>query len=318
MTEPVISLVPVRGSELAIGKKLTQAIYDWHGKLLLEAGCVIESQSQLDALSENGFVADSTWDLKPAEPRPGTLMKPSATLSTSAKAPEKAQKPVAFAEEDHGKEIVTAMDEIRWQVNETLYLQQIDNPAVRYTVRMIGFIKGKMVFVTPPAADGKFEFVRDGQIFVARAFSGKKAYAFASATMKSVMTPHPYLLLSYPKEVRCTVVRRGVRAMVKLIASVSLGNPERTAAATLTDMSIGGASGIAKQALGVKGEEGLIKFKVHAAGQDEFLSLKTVLRSVAQAETGEGFRHGFEFVDLSIHDRLILSAYVHQTLAEGE
>lgn len=318
MTEPVISLVPVRGSELAIGKKLTQAIYDWHGKLLLEAGCVIESQSQVDALSENGFVADSTWELKPAEPKPGPLMKPANTLSASGRASEKPQKPVAFAEEDHGKEIVTAMDEIRWQVNETLYLQQIDNPTVRYTVRMIGFIKGKMVFVTPPAADGKFEYVRDGQIFVARAFSGKKAYAFASAAMKSVMTPHPYLLLSYPKEVRCTVVRRGVRASVKLIASVTLGSPERTAAATLTDMSIGGTSGIAKQALGIKGEEGMIKFKVHAAGQDEFLSLKTILRSVAQAETGEGFRHGFEFVDLSIHDRLILSAYVHQTLAEGE
>jgi c-di-GMP-binding flagellar brake protein YcgR len=313
MTEPVISLVPVRGAELAVGKKLTESIYDWHGKLLLGAGSVIESQTQLDALTENGFVSDSTWELKPAEPRPAPLMKP------SVKPVEKTgQKPVASAEDEHGKEVVTAMDDIRWQVNETLYLQQIDNTAIRHTVRMIGFIKGKMVFVTPPVVDGKFEFVREGQIFVARAFSGKKAYAFASAAMKSVMAPHPYLLLSYPKEVRCTVVRRGVRASVKLIASVTLGTPERTGATTLTDMSIGGTSGLARQSLGMKGEEGVIKFKVNAAGQDEFLSLKTVLRSVAPAETGEGFRHGFEFVDLSIHDRLILSAYVHQTLAEGE
>ncbi|NEX62606.1 flagellar brake protein [Noviherbaspirillum galbum] len=314
MTEPVISLVPVRGSELAVGKPLSQSVYDWHGKLLLGAGCVIESASQLESLTESGYVADSTWDLKPAEPKPSPLMKP----SVGAKPEKPAQKPGAPFDDDQGKEVVTAMDDIRWQVNETLYLQQIDNPNIRYTVRMIGFMKGKMVFVTPPAADGKFEFVREGQIFVARAFSGKKAYAFAAAAMKSVMTPHPYLLLSYPKEVRCTVVRRGVRAAVKLIASVTVGQPERTGAATLTDMSIGGTSGLLKQAIGVKGDEGIMKFKVHAAGQDEFLSVKIVLRSVAQAENGEGFRHGFEFVDLSIHDRLILSAFVHQTLAEGE
>ena len=113
------------------------------------------------------------------------------------------------------------------------------------------------------------------------------------------------------------MVRRGVRAEVNIIASVSLANPERVGAAVLTDLSMGGASGTLKQILGQKGEEGLIKFKVHAAGQDEFLSLTTVLRSVAPSEAGDGYKHGFEFLEVSIHDRLILSAFVHQILAEG-
>ncbi len=309
MTEPVVSLVPVRAAELAVGKPLRRSVYDWHGNLLLASGCMIESQSQLDGLIDNGFVHDSAWDLAPSQAKQNT-----------ATAPRKAATPTEPpTEESSGnKEVAVGMDDIRWYVGETLYLQQIDNSAIRYTVRLIGFIKNKTVFVTVPTVDGKFEFVRDGQTFVVRAFSGKKAYAFAATAIKSVHSPHPYLQLSYPREVLCTVVRRGVRAQVKIIAAVSLSEPERTAAATLTDLSMGGTSGTIKQIIGNKGDCGQIKFKVSAAGHDEFLNLKTVLRSVAPSENGDGFKHGFEFLDVSIHDRLILSAFVHQTLAEGE
>ncbi|HEY0846605.1 MAG TPA: flagellar brake protein [Noviherbaspirillum sp.] len=289
---------------------MQQAIYDWHGNLLLAPGCVIESQSQLQGLVDNGFIQDDTWDLaaKPAR------AAPAAASSRRPEPPEEKSR----EDDSSNKEVVVGMDDVRWYVGETLYLQQIDNPAIRYTVRLIGFVKNKTVFVTAPAVDGKFEFIRDGQTFVVRAFSGKKAYAFVAAAVKSVHSPHPYLHLSFPKEVRCTVVRRGVRAQVKIIASVWLGDSARTGAAVLTDLSMGGTSGTIKQVLGQKGEEGQIKFKVHAAGQDEFLSLKMALRSVNPSENGDGFKHGFEFLDVSIHDRLILSAFVHQTLAEGD
>jgi len=136
--------------------------------------------------------------------------------------------------------------------------------------------------------------------------------------VKSVHTPYPYLHLSYPKEMRCTVVRRGLRAQVKLIAAVTLGQPERTAAATLLDLSTGGTSGNIKEQVGRKGDEVFVKFKLHVADVDEFMSLKAVLRSVVPAEDGAGFRHGFEFIDTTVRDRLVLTAFVHQTLVESE
>lgn len=311
MADSAYSLIPVRKAELAVGKPLQQAIYDGNGKLLLAPGCVIESQSQLQGLLANGYMHDENWDViaKPARGFPAS--------STPRRKPEiSPEKPQEDA--NSNKDVIVGMDDVRWYVGETLYLQQIDNPTIRYTVRLIGFVKNKTVFVTAPMVDGKLEFVRDGQTFVVRAFSGKKAYAFASTSVKSVHSPHPYLHLSFPKEVRCTVVRRGVRVQVKIIASTWLGDPSRTGAALLNDLSIGGASGVIKQVLGQKGEEGEIIFKVNAAGQDEFLTIKTVLRSVSPSENGDGFKHGFEFLDISIHDRLILSAFVHQTLAEGE
>jgi hypothetical protein len=36
------------------------------------------------------------------------------------------------------------------------------------------------------------------------------------------------------------------------------------------------------------------------------------------AENGDGFKHGFEFVDVAIHGRLILSVFVQQFLVEGK
>lgn len=309
MTKSSVSLVPVRAGDLAVGKPLRQAIFDAQGELLLASGRMIESQGQLDGLIQNGFVKDSAWDfMTPSQPK-------NSLLISASKRPSEAPSTDAA---NANKDVVVAMDDVRWYVGETLYLQPADNPALRYTVRLIGFVKNGTIFVTAPMADGKLEFIREGQTFVVRAFSGKKAYAFVAAAVKSVHTPHPYLHLSYPKDVRCTVVRCGARAPVRIAASVSLGQPERTATAALNDLSVGGASGIMKEACGQKGDGGRISFKVNVTGREEALDLKIVLRSVARSDSGEGYKHGFEFIDVPAHDSLILSAYVHQILAEGD
>jgi c-di-GMP-binding flagellar brake protein YcgR len=306
----LFSLIPVRPKELEVGRPLPWPVYDWHGNLLLAAGVVIESQNQLEGLIGTGFIHDSRWDIEVKKP-----------TSVSAPLMSKAKRVQAEPEEkpqSTDKDVILDLDDVKWVVGETLYMQAVDNSSVRYTVRLIGYAKNKSVIVTAPTQDGKFEFIRDGQAFVVRAFSGKKAFAFLASAVKTVHTPYPYLHLSYPKEMRCTVVRRGIRAQVKIIASVTFGRPERTAAAMLLDLSTGGSSGNIKEEIGRKGDEGYVKFKVHVAGVDEFVSLKAVLRSVVPAENNEGFRHGFEFVDTNVRDRLVLTAFVHQTLVESE
>lgn len=304
MTEAV-SLIPVRHHEVEVGKPLRRPVFDWHGKLLLASGCVVECQSQLNGLLENGFFQDAGGD-----PTAGA-----ATVDTAVSKTVGVAAPVIAAP---SKEILVEMADVRWGVGETIYLQVLDNSALRYTVKLIGFVKNKTVFVTAPVSEGKFEFIREGQSFIVRAFSGKKAYAFMASAVKSVHTPHPYLHLTYPKQVRCNVVRQGARAEVKIIASLSVGeNEERSGAGTLTDLSVGGASATAKEPLGAKGEVGRVKFKLQAVGQDEFLNLQAILRWVGPAESGPGFKHGFEFVDVAMHDRLILSAFVHQTLVDA-
>jgi c-di-GMP-binding flagellar brake protein YcgR len=306
MAEP-ISLLPVRPSEVAVGAPLALTVYDWHGNVLLLAGSVVQSEKELDDILSKGYVQDATWDLKPKDPAPvpaAAAAKPKAAETSEPKA------------QPLGKEVVVGMDEVHWHIGESMQLQPHDNLGMRYGVQLIGFLKNRTVLVTAPAVDGKVVMVREGQTFVVRAFSGKKAYAFTAAVLKAMHTPHAYLLLSYPKEVRCTVVRQSARVDVKIIASASVGKPERTSAATIFDLSMGGASATAKEPLGVKGEEGRLKFKVNAAESDAYLNIGVILRSIAKMENGEGYKHGFEFVDVSAHDRLTLSAFVYQTLAE--
>jgi c-di-GMP-binding flagellar brake protein YcgR len=294
------SRASVRPAEISVGKPLLWSVYDADGNLLLKSGYVIESQNQIEALSKNGFFRDARWD--------GVGSRRVEAPGTGA--PEEVPEAT--------KETLVSMEDVRWRIGESLYLQPHDNPTLRYTVRLIGFVKNKTVMVTAPTLDGKFGFIRDGQTFVVRSFSGKKAYAFTAAAVKSVHAPYPYLHMSYPQQVRATAIRKGSRAAVKIIASVSLGQPARTIATTLIDLSVGGASGIAKQAFGVKGEEGQIKFKLHVAEHTAFLNLKTTLRSVTLAESGDVYNHGFEFLEVPVDERMILSAFVHQALAEAD
>ncbi|CAN5751092.1 hypothetical protein BH11PSE12_BH11PSE12_07970 [soil metagenome] len=312
MTE-LDTLIPIKKSAISFGTAAPWVIYDAWGNLLLPLGAIIENQRQLEDLIENGYCFDTS------------AQQAKATSSVTASNVVTAPLPLANAvttsptekpQEQNKETIMLDLDSVHWYVGETFYLQVHDNASIRYTVKLIGFVKNKSILVTPPMVDGKVELIRDGQTFIVRTFPGKKAYAFTASALKSVFSPHPYLHLSYPKIVRCTTIRQGSRATVKIIASVTIGSPEQTAAATLSDLSMGGASGIIKRPLGQKNDTGVIKFKVKAAGNDEFLTLNMILRSLTPTENADEYRHGFEFVDVPTQSKLVLSAFVHQTLVE--
>ena len=49
-----MGFMPVRKSDVALGKPLTYSLYDGDRNLLL-CGCVVQTQNQLDKLSEKGL-----------------------------------------------------------------------------------------------------------------------------------------------------------------------------------------------------------------------------------------------------------------------
>ncbi len=323
----VQGLMSLKHAEITVGQTLAWPVYNQDGDMLSEAGLHIDSEQQLNHLLEVGYCsADFLWDSIPAKlsdpltPATANVSAAASTLPATAEpalaTPPANQSGSQPKQEELNKESVIELDSVRWHVGEVFFLQTQDNVGTRYTVRLIGYAKNKSLMLTAPMMDGRAALIREGQGFIVRAFPGKKAYAFTSSLIKYVYSPFPYLHLAYPREVRATTIRQAARATVKIIASVTVGNPEQTAAATLGDLSMGGTSGIIKRQLGRKGDTGTVKFRVNAAGSDEYLSLNVILRSVAPTENGLEFRHGFEFVDLSPQARLILSAFVHQTLAE--
>jgi c-di-GMP-binding flagellar brake protein YcgR len=312
------ALIPIDKELVAIGKPLPWSIFDSWGNLLHEHGTIITDQDDFELILEDGYFEN------PVEVKVHKTPLPQATQVSGFAQPavqesQGSNNPANSSINSAELNKETAMldlDSVRWHVGEPFYLQVHDNSAIRYTVRLIGYVKNQSILVTAPRIDGQGALIRDGQTFIVRSFPGKKAYAFTASALKSVYSPHAYLHLSYPKVVRCTAIRQSSRATVKIIASVSLGEPEQTAAATLSDISMGGTSGTIKRSIGKKNDHGVIKFKVTTAGEDAFLNIEIIARSIVETENTGEFRFGFEFINLSSQSKLILSSFVHQTLAE--
>jgi c-di-GMP-binding flagellar brake protein YcgR len=323
------ALTPINKEQLKLGQALPWAVFDAWGNTLHEAGEIISDQEELNLIIEDGYFEDSLDDSQANDQTPLPKASQASSFSQPAAKLDAKLEPILTGStsdstnpnntSDLNKEsVMLDLDSVRWHVGETFFLQVHDNAAIRYTVRLIGFVKNQSILVTAPRIDGRGAIIRDGQTFIVRAFPGKKAYAFTASALKSVYTPHPYLHLSYPKIVRCTAIRQSSRASVKIIASLSVGEPEQTGAATLTDLSMGGTSGLLKRSIGKKGDNGVIKFKVNTAGEDAYLSIPLIIRSIVQTENSEEFRYGFEFVNIPTQSKIILSSFVHQTLAEIE
>jgi len=295
-------LVPVPAHLLSVGKALPRSVYSANGELLLSQGFVIESVEQIATLVGTGYLRQTEFDGKAEKAKPGGTDNGHATA-------------VQAAAQEHSSEEKVFMDDVRWQVGETFFLHQ-QGLSARYTARFIGYIKNRTVLVTMPIVDDKYVLIRDSQMFIVRAFSGKKAYAFSAFVVKSVHSPHPYLHLSYPKELSCATIRHRARIPVSIIASISMNDQEESVAAVIADMSLGGASANIKHPFGEVGQRGRIKFKINAVGETVYVDLGIILRSIVPSDNGGGCKHGYEFTDLSTHDRLVLSAYFHQAEME--
>jgi len=59
------------------------------------------------------------------------------------------------------------LKEARLQIGDLIQLQsQSDDNDTRYSVKLIGFIKGCSVLTTMPMVDGKYMLLREGKSFV--------------------------------------------------------------------------------------------------------------------------------------------------------
>ena len=307
------SLVPVRASELAQGQVAPWPIYNEAGELLLARGTVIETQGQLECLIKFGLYRNGKWI---SEPDTESVPLPQSMDVLRQAAGKRRRAPAAY-----GKESVVDIADVRWRMGDVLWLQPELSPAVRYGVNLIGSISGKSILVTAPVKDGKLVYLREGEAFIVRSLAGRRAYAFGTKLLKYQQSPHHYLHLSVPKDVRCTVIRRDVRVDVTLSAFLT-GAADVAGidpfAIEVTDISVGGVSGIGTRAAFAKDAIGRLRFRLHAANEDHNLDLAVVVRATeGNAEAGT-VRYGLEFTGLTPQEHLVLSAFIFQTVSEQD
>lgn len=293
------SFTPVRKADVALGKPLPYSLFDGDRNLLLRAGCIVQTQNQLDRLSEKGLYRNSG--------------------RTTAPARREAVVPDAEAANDKQREASFILDELKLSIGDTLQLQgAAEGDNSRQSAKLIGYVKGRSVLVTTPVVDDKVAFIREGQSFVVRMFCGTSAYAFTASVIRSSSVPFPHLHLTYPSSVRGLAVRRSARARVRIIVAAS-DAAGKIYAGTLCDLSTGGAQMVCSNRPGEPGDVLKLKFRVMLNDVEHYLHPEAVIRSVGISDGSiegvqKGFMLGLQFVDIPAEESLALTACVYENL----
>ncbi len=299
-------LVPVRKTEIELGKPLHFSVYDSARNLLLSRGVIVRSEHQIEALLERGLF------------REGRRLRPEFSKS-------------ALEEGDAGsvagmpkpQEETLSFEAIKLMPDDTLQLQPLlEGQTERFTVRVIGVMKPKSVLVTAPMVDGKLIFVRDGQTYLVRAFSGLNVCAFKARVLKSQLQPFPYLHLAYPDTVQAMRIRKAMRAPASIIVAVHESEDGRqVGAGKLVDISVGGAKMLSPMQLGEKEQTLWLSFKVRLGDMEEYVKTPAIIRSLGEEDDEQGKPMkslGLQFGELNQAQRLIIMNLVYQHLLKEE
>jgi c-di-GMP-binding flagellar brake protein YcgR len=296
-------MLRVRKADIEVGKPLPFAIYDADRNLLLNRGVVVISEHQVETLLKKGLFREG------ARERIGHVaarldeLKPGENTGAPAKQ----------------KEESVSLDAIKLMPGDALQLQpMLEGQSERYTVHVIGLMKGKSVLVTAPVMDGKAIFVRDGQPFLVRAFSGLNISAFKSRVLKSQFQPFPYLHLSYPDVVQTMRIRKAMRAPTSIIVAAHQSEEgKQVGAGKLVDISVGGGKMLSPSNLGSKGDTVWLSFKLTLGDIEEYVKTPVVICSVGEEDDDQGKRikfFGIQFIQLDQSEQLMIMNLVYQHL----
>jgi hypothetical protein len=292
-------LVPVRKTDIELGKPLPFAAYDSDRNLLLNKGVVVTSSHQVDVLMQKGLFRERM--------RPKSA---AGTDSVGEKTGDGSGKP-------QGE--MLSFDAIKLIPGDALQLQPLlEGQTERFSVHVIGVMKPKSLLVTAPVVEGKLIFVRDGQTYLVRAFSGLNVCAFKARILKSQLQPFPYLHLSYPDSVQAMRIRKAMRAPANIIVAVHDTEVGRqTGAGKIIDLSVGGARMYSPMKVGVKDQAIWLSFKVMLGDMEEYVKTPAIIRAVSEEDDEQGKRmnvFGLQFGELGQSQRLIIMNLVYQHL----
>lgn len=219
---------------------------------------------------------------------------------------------------------VATLDDVKLAPGDALHLQSMaDGPHDRLTVRIIGVMKPKSLLVTAPMLDGKLVFVREGQPYLVRAFSGLNVCAFKTRVLKSQYMPFAYLHLFYPESVQLMRIRKAIRARVNLISAIyDRKGGNQVGAGLIVDLSVGGAKIQSHTIDAYKGQSIFMAFKVKLDDLEEIIETRAIIRSIGEEEDETGCKAdvlGVQFDGLESQQRLAIMNLVYQyTLKESD
>lgn len=294
-------LMPVRKADIEVGKPLPFAIYDADRNLLLNRGVVVATEHQLEVLLAKGLFRERMRPKSGAVPTDALPAEPGGGGGGSGRPMEE----------------TLDLDALKLLPGDTLQLQPLmEGQTERWSVQVICQLKPKSLLVSAPVVDGKLIFIKDGQTYLVRAFSGLNVCAFKARVLKSQLQPFPYLHLSWPDSVQAMRIRKAMRAPVAIIAAVHDGEEGRqTGAGKIVDISVGGAKLLSPTQLGAKDQTLWLSFKVKLGDMEEYVKTAATIRTSGEETDEQGktmHAYGVQFGELGQSQRLIIMNLVYQ------
>ncbi|TCV86714.1 flagellar brake protein [Sulfurirhabdus autotrophica] len=301
-------LVPLKISDINIGKPLPWPVYDSDRNLLLREGFIIENQRQIELLSENGLFRNPGWK------------KSAINIGTNSKQEqeEKDKAKLATTENLQGTFV-----EMKPNVGDPFQIQVSTSFGdERYSVKLLGYLPNGTVMVSAPEFDGHLVLCRENQNVIVRSFSGTAAFGFSSSIRKVCNTPISYLHLVYPKTVQKVSVRESARISFNIIGTVTnlnVGENSPGFPVSVVDVSTTGAAFVTNKKVAEKDDELRLTFKAKIKDIEVYPVLNCIVRSstLESSESGvEKYRFGIQFKDLPTQELLILQSMVYQKMLE--
>jgi c-di-GMP-binding flagellar brake protein YcgR len=314
-----MALQPLRKDDLQIGKPIPYSVYDKDSVLLLGEGCVIESDSVLASLRDNGMFSRQ----EKATNKSGLLYQPSvqpglqaANQSSERRGASAESLPVAQAADGVGEDCVIGFFETTLRMGDPLQLRFDDGSEERYPVRLIGALEKRSLLITHPQVDGRMTFVKEGQVLKLKALRGKHAYAFEASVLKCQLSPFPYLHLNVPSQVRATTVRKAYRVTLSAVASVGHTGERARVTCNMKDLSIAGTLLNAPREFARVGLTIDIAFRLQVEGESLTFKLAGLIRNVRDIDENGGRLSscGVEFIDLDGEQRRALQLFIYESL----
>lgn len=290
-----MKLIPVTRDQLVLGSPLHWMLYDRDGNFLLEAGTILDSAEDVDALLALDPMRNTEEDL------------PSASAPV-----QEEQKTYSFGD-------------MRLRVGDRLQIEPPPSVSTeRHMVKVIGWVDNLSLLVTTPMVNGLRVPLRDNDKVVARIFANQNAYAFDTLVKAAVKIPFDHLHLEFPQRIQGAVIRKSPRIKIRQIATVSplgesgaVADESQRASAIILNVSADGALVQAKQALATKNDRVRMAFRVNLHDVDAMITVGAIVRSVFTEEGKVGIVcHGVQFQEMASNDRLILQSMIYQKMIE--
>lgn len=188
----------------------------------------------------------------------------------------------------------------------------IDAPEVE--LQLLGIIEGKGIMATPNTAIHAIPALKTGESYQISGFSGQHAFSFSAQVIQTFVAPMAYTLLSYPSSIDARLVRNYLRSKTSLPATATPQGKNASVTVMMMDLSVGGTMINSPIPLGQRDDEVDLAFTVKFEANNLNLAVGASICHSGPVDSGQGYRIGLLFKDLTQNDKLILHYIVQSTI----